>query len=515
MPAVALETAPPNITLRNAPLLPYDGAIAAARTCYSPRVIATTEVTEKQRNSIGPLTFEGGHHTVFQHAHFEFGMENISRQFVWSVLHGYPFYNSEQSSQRYVRLREPRAFVPPISGPALDVYEQEVVRAWGAYEKLSALLKDDAWALLRELRYVRPTNTVERLKGVEREAEKKAIETARYVVPIAAFTSMVHTVSGLVLHRLHRMLSAGDTPWEARQVIGRMVDLVNETDPLFFEKVGLETLAAHQLPEAGFPRPRANGDAFVSDFDRRLAGRVSKLRDWSANAEAVVSDAVRSTFGLTRDELSDDEAIDRVMNPARNKYRVDMLNVSYHSPMMRALHHASYVFEKRLSHTADSQDQRHRMVPASRPLLTFADTVAPDYVTPRLIRQNPAALAIYEDSMQQAWAAKNTLLALGVPLEFASYLLPNGKALRLVESGTMIALQHKWTLRTCFNAQEEIYLASMDEIEQVAAVHPRLARYLGPPCVLRNKIVAPRCTEGTHFCGVPVWNSFPNAERRL
>jgi hypothetical protein len=33
--------------------------------------------------------------------------------------------------------------------------------------------------------------------------------------------------------------------------------------------------------------------------------------------------------------------------------------------------------------------------------------------------------------------------------------------------------------------------------------------------VLRNKIVSPRCTEGSHFCGVPVWNSFPNAERRL
>jgi thymidylate synthase ThyX len=117
--------------------------------------------------------------------------------------------------------------------------------------------------------------------------------------------------------------------------------------------------------------------------------------------------------------------------------------------------------------------------------------------------------------MRDAWAAKNRLLALGVPLEFALYVLPNAKALRLVESGSMIALQHKWTLRTCFNAQEEIYLASMDEIEQVAAVHPRLGRHLGPPCVLRNGIVSPRCTEGTHFCGVPVWNSFPKAVRRL
>ena len=263
------------------------------------------------------------------------------------------------------------------------------------------------------------------------------------------------------------------------------------------------------------PRPTESGDAFAREFDRRLGGRVSRLRDWSAGAERVVADAVRATFGLTTAELSDGEAIDRVMNPARNPYRIDMLNVSHHSPLMRSLNHPAYVFEKRLSHTADSQDQRHRMVPASRPMLTFADTREPDVVTPRLIRQNPAASAVYHQAIADAWAAKNRLLALGVPLEFALYVLPNAKALRMVESGSFLSLQHKWTLRTCFNAQEEIYLASMDEISQVQAVHPQLARHLGPPCVLRNRIVSPRCTEGTHFCGVPVWQSFPNAERRL
>jgi len=515
MPTVALATAPPKVTLRSSPAVPYDGAIAAARTCYSPRVIERSEITDKQRDSIGPLTFDGGHHTVFQHAHFEFGLENISRQLVWSVLHSYPFYNSEQSSQRYVKLNEPRAFVPPITGEALDVYEQAVLGAWDAYSKISALLKDDAWAILRDLRYVRETNSPTRLKTVEREAEKKAIETARYVIPIGAFTSMVHTVSGIVLHRLNRMLNAGDVPYEAAMVIGAMVDLVKEVDPMFFEKIGFNTLERDALPEMAFPTPRSSGDAFAAEFDRRLCGRVSRLRDWSAGAERVVADAVRTTFGLTTAEMSDEDAIDRVMNPAKNPYRVDMLDVAYHSPMMRALNHASYVFEKKLSHTADSQDQRHRMVPASRPMMTLADTISPDYVTPRLIRQNAAALAVYEQAMVDAWTAKNRLLALGVPLEHALYILPNAKALRLVESGSFIALQHKWTLRTCFNAQEEIYLASMDEIGQVKEIHPQLGRHLGPPCVLRNKIVAPRCTEGTHFCGVPVWNSFPNAERRL
>src|SRR5499426_3605423 len=236
-------------------MAPFDGAIAAARTCYSPRVIGASEITDAQRNSIGSLTFDAGHHTVYQHANFEFGLENVSRQFVWAFLHSYPFYNSEQSSQRYVKLKEPRAFVPPLSGEALGVYETAIVRAWDRYAELSALLKDDALAILKELRYVRPNTNPERLKQIEKDAEKRAIETARYVIPIAAFTSMVHTVSGIVLHRLHRMVNSSDAPAEARLVIGEMVRLVREWDPHFFDKVGLAPIEAATMPEESFPRP--------------------------------------------------------------------------------------------------------------------------------------------------------------------------------------------------------------------------------------------------------------------
>ena len=512
---VTLETGAPVVTLRTAPNVPFDGAIAAARTCYSPRVIATSEVTSGQRDTIGALTFDAGHHTVYQHANFEFGLENISRQFVWSFLHSYPFYNSEQSSQRYVKLREPRAFVPGLSGEALEVYEASIVKAWNRYAELSALLKDDAFEILKELRYVRPTTNPERLKQIEKDAVKRAIETARYVIPIGAFTSMVHTVSGIVLHRLRRMMNTSDTPHEARVVISEMVRLVTEWDPLFFEKVGAGVIELGEVAEATFPKPRSGGDRFAAEFDTRLRGRWSRLRDASPDAEAIVAESVRSVFGLAADEMSDDEALDRVMNPARNRYRLDILNVSYHSPLMRSLHHANYVFEKRLSHTADSQDQRHRMVPASRPLLTFADTERPDFITPRLIAANPRANAVYLESMAEAWTAKNRLLALGVPLEFALYVLPNAKTLRFVESGSLLALLHKWTLRTCFNAQEEIYLASMDEVEQMRSAHPRIGRHIGPPCVIRNGLISPRCTEGSHFCGVPVWKDFPAVVRRL
>jgi thymidylate synthase ThyX len=94
-------------------------------------------------------------------------------------------------------------------------------------------------------------------------------------------------------------------------------------------------------------------------------------------------------------------------------------------------------------------------------------------------------------------------------------VLPNALAVRFEESGSLLHLLHKWTMRTCLNAQREIYEASMQEVEQVRAVHPELMLYIGPPCVVRNGLASPRCTEGTHFCGVPVWRSFPAIERRI
>jgi len=140
------------VRLRNWFDRPYDDAISAARTCYSPRVVYAEEVTEKQRQSIGPLTFFGGHHTVYQHATFEFALSGLSRQVVWCFLHAFPFYNSEQQSQRYVRLDAVQAHVPPrLAGEARVVYEAAVERAWAAYRELARRLEPVTLRTLGEL----------------------------------------------------------------------------------------------------------------------------------------------------------------------------------------------------------------------------------------------------------------------------------------------------------------------------------------------------------------------------
>lgn len=216
-----------------------------------------------------------------------------------------------------------------------------------------------------------------------------------------------------------------------------------------------------------------------------------------------------------RPDLPDAEALALALDPAQNRYRLDTLNVSANAPVMRALDHAHYTFRKKLSHTADSQDQRHRMVPGSRPLLSRTVPAATDVVTPGLIAENPECQAVYVEAIEAAWDARTRLLARGVNPELALYVLPNALSVRFEESGSLLHLLHKWTMRTCLNAQREIWEASMDEIEQVREIHPELTEHVGPPCSVRSGRVRPRCTEGTHFCGIPVWRSFPDVERRI
>src|SRR5580692_10878451 len=360
--SVQFEAAAPRITLRNYFAHPFDSAIAAARTCYAPRIIHPEEVTEKQRVTIGAGTYFGGHHTVYQHAHFEFGLENVSRQFVWSFLHAHPFYNSEQQSQRYVRLDRAQAYVPAASAPfgagERAIYERAVARAWDHYRELTRVLEPTAREILGDIWHVGAMSHPRRAQKVARQSEKRAIEVARYVLPVAAFTTMVHTISGIVLHRLWRMAAASDTPSESRAVVRDMVEEVKKVDPQFFERFGTEPL--EERPEwSADARNTEAGEAFAREFDAKLEGKTSKLLDYSPNAPAVMAEAYRAVVGLTTSQCPDPEAIDRLLNPARNPYRLEILDIGVHAPMMRALQHANYTFAKKISHTADSQDQRH------------------------------------------------------------------------------------------------------------------------------------------------------------
>jgi thymidylate synthase ThyX len=138
--------------------------------------------------------------------------------------------------------------------------------------------------------------------------------------------------------------------------------------------------------------------------------------------------------------------------------------------------------------------------------LLFHFTGEPDFITPYGITQSAEATEIYGKSMERSFAAVSELIGMGVSEEDAFYLLPNAVSVRMVSTGDLQSLWHKWKLRSCYNAQEEIFRATIQEIEQVQERFPLLGKHLKAPCYVRMRAgVTPFCPEGDHYCGLPVW----------
>ena len=500
----------PRVRLVHAFERPFENVVATARTCYSAKGIVTEDQASakpERRDALARSIYGAGHHTTFQHAHFQFALENVSRQFLWSFLHSHPFYNSEQVSQRYVEVKGGNYAVPPMGAAERDLFEKTALAQQAAYERLTQLLTP-----LAGERYFGLFPGRTRGDGRKKFAgaiQKRAQEIARYVLPVATFAYLYHTVSGITLFRYWRLCESYDAPTEQREVVGRMVEEVLAHDPLY-RAVLQDPLPLEETPEfaifQNLPRPRAAGAEFRREFDRELSGRVSILVDWKANNEQVLASSVREVLGLPRGALSDDEAIRLALDPSKNRLLGETLTLTTHGKLSRALFHPNYTFRKKLSHTADSQDQRHRMTPASRPALPAYLSEEPDYIVPMLVADVPEAEELYRRTMEETWDAVNALRSRGVADEYAAYLLPNAVAIRFTESADLLNLHHKFAMRLCYNAQEEIWRASLDEALQIRDVNPRIGPWLLPPCTLRHlAAVRPVCPEGDRFCGVVVW----------
>ncbi|MBI3724089.1 FAD-dependent thymidylate synthase [bacterium] len=508
----------PVVELQNWFDRPYDNAVATARTCYNSKVIYPEDVSKDEkardmRDKIGASTYKAGHHTTIQHPTFQFVLQRVSRQFVWSFLHSHPFYNSEQVSQRYVKVKRGNYTVPPLpSDAARELFHRTCEEQMDAYERLQLLLRkkveDEYFAIFPARKRT--------AKNWEKSIEKRVFEMARYILPVATHAHLYHTISGLVLHRYARLCRVFDVPAEQRAVVEAMCSLVREKDPDFWkhaeDPIELEDTLEYRLLEEQQALRGASGQSaasFCRDFDERLAPyRYSRLTDWKANAEASLAQAVRTVLGARKETLDDDRAIRLVLDPKEHRLLGQALNLTTHGKLSRALVHAHWTFSKKLSHTADSQDQRHRMTPASRPILAAAVPLdAPDLVLPRALEETRDARAFFQEVAERTWAAIRKLIDMGADVSSAHYLLPNAVAIRFEESGDLLNLHHKWSQRLCYLAQEEIWRASQEEVAQVRAVQPRIGEWIGPPCWARKRAkLTPFCPEGDRYCGIPAWS---------
>jgi len=477
--------------------------VGSAMSCFSSKLVHPSTV---HNANLALELLESGHTTTLEHYNVTLLLSGVSRHLIWSLLHAHPYYNSEQVSQRHVPMDADNIFVPP----SLDRHPEKrkffvdhVEHCVKDYQQITEMLTPSMEALYFERHKNRKND-----KRFKRVPNELAIETARYVIPTAICAHLYHTVNLLTLLRYRAIAAEPEIQEEATFLIQSIWDELLKTDPDLRKLVAAVPIGRSRLADLDeYNGARAN--SFIETFDRVLMGtwRHSHLIDYAPHSDVVIELLGGTTIaGYDKSNHPDETIAELLLSPKRQEPGV--LNIDPISKAGMLGRQVIYQFAKRISLSGDSQNQRHRATPGARPLLLNQLGSKSTYEVPGPIARIGGKVerrfkASVEESIRAAnefaqWHTEDPNLAL--------YLLPNAFHVRFNETADLAAFRHKCHMRLCFNAQEEIWDVTREEVEQVQRIHPEIGKYLVSPCVTRyGGSIKPVCPEGKRFCGVQVY----------
>jgi thymidylate synthase (FAD) len=199
---------------------------AAAKLCYSASDIKTLldNLTIDKIEKFVKMLESFGHESPFEHVSFSFGIEGVSRSLTHQLVrHRIASYS--QQSQRYVRLGSIEYIVPPTIEAipkAKELFIKAMENDQEVYDQLTEILI--AYHLEN---------------GMDlKDAEKKAIEDARYVLSNACETKIVVTMNARSLFNFFNHRCCNRAQWEIRELAYQMLMLVRPVAPNIFRHAG-------------------------------------------------------------------------------------------------------------------------------------------------------------------------------------------------------------------------------------------------------------------------------------
>ncbi|MEG1869733.1 MAG: FAD-dependent thymidylate synthase [Oscillospiraceae bacterium] len=207
---------------------------AAAKLCYSSSGIDTLMQgldDEKSADFVAMLG-EIGHESPIEHASFTFGIEGVSRSFLAQITrHRIASYSVQ--SQRYVREKQFEFIIPPQikqNPDALAIYMDTMKQSEQSYAKITDILTEQN----KQAMIANGTDE----KTATKNAEKKSIEDARFVLPNACETKMVVTMNARSLMNFFTLRCCNRAQWEIRQAAVLMLQEVYKVAPDLFATAG-------------------------------------------------------------------------------------------------------------------------------------------------------------------------------------------------------------------------------------------------------------------------------------
>lgn len=213
---------------------PEQTIAAAAKLCYSASSIEDLQqgLTPEKAADFVDMLSNIGHESPIEHASFTFGIEGVSRSFLAQMTR-HRMASFSVQSQRYVDASGMEMVTPPqiAQNPqALEVYQQAMQQAQQAYSKIAELLMEENIQLLCQ-------NGMEE-KAAKKDAQKKSIEDARFVLPNACTTKMVATFNARSLMNFFALRCCNRAQWEIREVACQMLALAYQAAPTLFRFAG-------------------------------------------------------------------------------------------------------------------------------------------------------------------------------------------------------------------------------------------------------------------------------------
>jgi flavin-dependent thymidylate synthase len=286
---------------------PTDIAVASARSCYvSKGIIKPDDVKEwSKKTQLLDSIFKAGHHTTLQHYHFTILIEGMSRHLIWRLLHSHMFYNSEQVSQRYAKMKIENFYIPKNADTnKWQEYYQKMFKFYDEFcESLEPIMKEKLPKFQKHI------------------ANKKAQEMARYLLPVGMKAHLYHTIN--VITALRYINVAKALP-EAQNEAKEFIDLL-EKEMLKIDKALKPLIDFAKAQPVTFPKIDMN-----------------KYRD-------------KTVFDIVNYDFDINENYAGVLR-SNNMFFDESLLGGFNS----------YI---KLSLSADAQNQRHRRSPAIRPAL--------------------------------------------------------------------------------------------------------------------------------------------------
>ncbi len=421
------------------------------------RAAARAEV-ERARRSNQTIIFKMGHHSVAEHAVFNFDVIGVSRLAI-EEIERFRLCSFTEKSQRYITLGED--FVVPAE-----------IRRAGGEDRFVATVRAQNALYHRFYERLRPHVFETHREEAENPRNHAVLdgwakEDARYIVSLATEGQLGLTINGRNLELLIRRFAALESE-EVRELNARLSALAKEAAPsiiLFTEASEFDARASAELeraaaalPEARRARRGRGGRAgvalagFTPDGDDRVLAAL--LHSVSGSSHAACLERVKAA------------------GPARRKefVRAAFRRMEFYDFPLREFEHADLVFDLVVSASCFAQLKRHRMATLTRQRYdpSLGVTVPPS------VREIGAEREFLE-MIARTDEAHAVLRKTAGPA--ADYVLTNAHRRRALLKLNVRELYHISRLREDASAQWEI--------RQVAAEMSRLARRRMPlACLL-------------------------------